>query len=471
MGVLFCLLFTWWFASGIFMMYWDYPEIREADRLERAAPLDGSQLHLSPQAAYRRLGIGQPPEGGDLAMIDGRPVYRFRFGFGDQRIVYADDGTRLREFPPDRLLEIASAWEGRPAREARFEGTLTEPDQWTVSGSFSPLRPLRKYSWPNGDEVYVSEVTGEVAQYTTRRSRLGAYLGAIPHWLYFTPLRKNGALWSRIVIWLSGIATAVAFVGIVVGVWMYAPSGRVPYAGPKRLHMILGLFFGILACTWAFSGMLSMDPFPLSDDAGIEGTINRALRGALVRMDVFAVKLPAAALEEAGNLRVKKLELTSFDGEAVYLATEAPGRSRIIPMRRGPAVEFDRNRILEAVKRAVQPAILTETTSLTEYDAYYLDRRHERPLPVLRVRLSDAEESRVYIDPRNAQVVGSYSSRSWISRWLYHGLHSINLPWLYTHRPVWDVVVLALLGGGTALSVTSVILACQLLRRTFARPR
>ena len=73
------------------MMYWDYPEIREADRLERAAPLDGSQLHLSPQAAYRRLGIGQPPEGGDLAMINGRPVYRFRFGFGDQRIVYAEN--------------------------------------------------------------------------------------------------------------------------------------------------------------------------------------------------------------------------------------------------------------------------------------------------------------------------------------------------------------------------------------------
>jgi hypothetical protein len=140
-------------------------------------------------------------------------------------------------------------------------------------------------------------------------------------------------------------------------------------------------------------------------------------------------------------------------------------------MRRGPAAEFDRRRILDAVKRAVQPAVLAETIALTEYDAYYLDRRHERPLPVLRVRLSDAEKSRVYIDPRNAQVVGSYSSRSWMTRWLYHGLHSINLPWLYTHRPVWDFVVLALLGGGTTLSLTSVILAGQLLRRNFARPR
>ena len=51
---------------------------------------------------------------------------------------------------------------------------------------------------------------------------------------------------------------------------MYSPAKRYRQAeshkhslcGPKRLHMILGLFFGVLACTWAFSGMLSMDPFP-----------------------------------------------------------------------------------------------------------------------------------------------------------------------------------------------------------------
>jgi hypothetical protein len=37
MGVTFCLLFAWWFLSGIFMMYWDYPSVTAADRLERAA--------------------------------------------------------------------------------------------------------------------------------------------------------------------------------------------------------------------------------------------------------------------------------------------------------------------------------------------------------------------------------------------------------------------------------------------------
>jgi hypothetical protein len=32
MGVLFCLLFLTWFASGIVMMYWQYPQVLAADR-------------------------------------------------------------------------------------------------------------------------------------------------------------------------------------------------------------------------------------------------------------------------------------------------------------------------------------------------------------------------------------------------------------------------------------------------------
>lgn len=469
MGVVFCLLFAWWFVSGIVMMYWDYPDIRDADRLERAAALDASRVRLSPQDAYARLGTEHPPDTVHLGMFDGRPVYRFRFGRDDQRIIYADDGTEQSEFPADLLLRVASAWTGRPAQDARMEGLLTEADQWTVAGSFRELRPLRKYTWPDGQEVYISSVTGEVVQYTTRGSRFGAYFGAIPHWLYFTPLRKNARLWSRIVIWLSGIATAVALFGLFLGVWIYAPAGRVPYTGQKRLHVILGLFFGIIASTWAFSGMLSMDPFPLSSDDGLESRIAGALRGRPVRLDAFAAKPPREALAEVGNLRVKDLELTSFAGEAVYVAMEAPGRSKIVPVRGVPAGEFDRNRILQVVKREFQPVSLAESDVLRDYDRYYLDRRHESPLPVLRVRLNNAESSRFYIDPRTARVVGSYASSSWMNRWLYHGLHSINLPWLYNHRPAWDIVVLALLAGGTALSVTSVILAGKLLRRTLIR--
>jgi len=459
MGVAFCALFAWWFVTGMVMMYWDYPVVSEADRLARAQPLDGARIRVAPERAYAGLEVGTPPRSVQLVMLDGRPVYRFGFGRGDQRLVHADDGTEITEFPPDLLRRVAVAWTGHSERDARFEGVLDSEDQWTVAGDFRNLRPLRKYSWADGEEVYVSEVTGAVEQYTTRATRIGAYFGAIPHWLYFTPIRKNGRVWSRVVIGLSSLATVAAFFGLVVGIWMYAPARGIPYRGQKRLHVIFGLFFGIVACTWAFSGMLSMEPFPIEGDGGPYGTqIAAALRGKRPGLDAFAVKPARGAI---AGLRVKELDFSSFAGEPVYLAWEGPDRPRVIAVA-GPA--FDWKRVAQIVAKA---APVEESRLLSQYDAYYLDRHQERPLPVLLVRLGDRENSRYYIDPRTTRIVGSYSSDSWVWRWLYHGLHSYNFPWLYRHRPAWDMVVLALLAGGTALSVTALILACQLLRLKF----
>src|SRR4029079_19022822 len=130
----------------------------------------------------------------------------------------------------------------QPVSSAAVE-EITEVDQWTLQTRLADLRPIFKYSWPNGEQVYVSQSSGEVVQYTTRASRIGAYLGPIPHWLYFTPLRGRQLAWTRIVIWSSGIATIAAGLGIVIGIWMYSPAKRhryggaassIPYRGQKR---------------------------------------------------------------------------------------------------------------------------------------------------------------------------------------------------------------------------------------------
>jgi hypothetical protein len=98
------------------------------------------------------------------------------------------------------------------------------------------------------------------------------------------------------------------------------------------------------------------------------------------------------------------------------------------------------------------------------YESYYVDRHGDRPLPVLAVRLDDPAASLYYIDLRTARIAASYVTPTRWNRWLYHGLHSFDLPWLYRHRPSWDVVVLALMLGGTALSVTSLVIAWRRLR-------
>jgi hypothetical protein len=476
MGVGFCLLFLLWFTSGAILMYWDFPSVSAADRLTREPQLDASRILVSPGKAYDQLRINELPDRIWLSTYDGRPVYRFVVG-EDQWMVYADNGQEQSEFPPDITLRIAAAWTGQPPGFAKVEEN-TEEDQWTVEGQFQDLRPIRKYSWPDGEQVYVSTVTGDVVQYTTRASRMGAYFGAIPHWLYFTPLRKHGQQWSRLVIWASGFATVTAILGIAIGIWMFSPSRRfrngavfssIPYTGQKRWHLILGLIFGPLACTWAFSGMLSMDPFPQLQSGNSDRTEARlrdGLRGSTFPLAAFDAKLPSEAIRQAGsNLEVKELELIGFAGEPYYLATESPRHTLLIPIRGAPIPEFDRTKIVEILKTAVQPAELEQIRQVTEYESYYLDRQNRLPLPVLFVRLNDDARSMYYVDPKTARIVRSYNGHSRWNRWLYHGLHSVDLPWLYKHRPAWDIAVLVLLAGGSALSVTSLLLAWRVLSR------
>ena len=243
LGVAWCLLFALWFTSGIVMMYWSFPEVEAADRLARSPALEASRIQISPQDAYASLRLPDPPEQAQLSMFNGRPVYRFRSG-RQQPVVYADDGQPRTEISRELGEQIAAAWTGQPVSAEKFEGSMTEVDQWTVGGPGRALWPLLKYSWPDGEEVYVSTVSGDVVQYTTRGSRLAAYFGAIPHWLYFTPLRRNGVLWRRSSLGIRGRDRRQS-PGILVGIWMYSPRKRPLSARvaeflhrPKRWHAI-----------------------------------------------------------------------------------------------------------------------------------------------------------------------------------------------------------------------------------------
>ena len=94
MGVAFCLLFLWWFVSGIFMMFWDYPSVSDADRREHAPFLDGSKVKLSAEEAWAKVDDSdQVPRSARLAGFAGRPAYDFTSGsLPNGAIVSADSG-------------------------------------------------------------------------------------------------------------------------------------------------------------------------------------------------------------------------------------------------------------------------------------------------------------------------------------------------------------------------------------------
>ena len=392
LGVALSVNFFVWFASGIGMMYWDFPGVSGADRLNRMIPLDAAAIRVSLADAFSAASLTTAAEV-QLESFDGRPVYRFRGG-RSQKVIYADTGEPRASISKEQVDRIAAAWVGRQVSNATIRA-LDAVDQWTVQLPLARLKPLWQYSWPEGEQIYVSQTTGEVVQYTTRASRLGAWVGAIPHWLYVTPLRQHGQLWSRIVIGLSAIGTFVAVLGLTIGLWTFSPSKRYrrqsrparwPYRGWKWWHAVFGLSVGMAAVTWVFSGMLSMDPFPLPGDPPHTDAVAETLRGP-IDPSAFQSSSPIDAFAAVRPASVKRLDFVSSASRSFYLMTLDSGETRLVDRAGRPSERLQVEDIEQLVTRAIEPDAIVEIRLLDQYDRYYIDRHYSRPLPVVLVRV------------------------------------------------------------------------------------
>src|SRR5262249_26534956 len=151
-------------------------------------------------------------------------------------------------------------------------------------------------------QLYVSEETAEVALLTTRGSRVLAWFAAIPHWMYFAPLRQNGPVWRQAVLWTSGVATVLALLGIILSFTQYSTR----YAGVMRWHYVTGVVFGVFCLTWVFSGWLSMEPFFWASNDGTGNRIPQALRGGTLDLTQFSkLELPGGNAKEVEFLRIQ----------------------------------------------------------------------------------------------------------------------------------------------------------------------
>jgi hypothetical protein len=102
---------------------------------------------------------------------------------------------------------------------------------------------------------------------------------------------------------------------------------------------------------------------------------------------------------------------------------------------------------------------------LSEYDAYYYSQEGAKRLPVLRIRYADPQQTWLYLDPAHGVIASRLERASRWNRWLYHGFHSLDFPFMYYKRPLWDLVVIVLSVGGIAISVTSGLPAWRRLVR------
>lgn len=498
LGIAGGLLFLSWFVSGVVLMYVRMPSLSAEERLARLDPLDLALAKVEPAEAGAREDIA--PTTIRVGMLGHRPVYRMTAG-ARSVVVYADTGHPLRELTPDRAADIARAFVPEHASTVRHEVRLTESDQWTLSIALRPLMPLHRFAVgdPEGTTLYISALTGEPVMKTTRRERAWNYLGSVLHWLYFTPLRRHSALWADVVIYLSLAGCVMCLSGIVWGVWRYSPFARYrlrreprrsPYAGMMKWHHYAGLLFGLTTCTWIFSGLMSMTPWDWSPGNSPTRQQREAVSGGSLDLQAVTLqRLRTAVGAVSSTFTPKEIEVAALDGEPFVVAYRPPTdvgpiewlntdlAAFVEPVtlerklvwlaspERGAFERFAPEAMLAAATRAMPEARLARAEWLDRYDAYYYSRSAGRPLPVLRAQYDDAADTWLYFDPFKGAVVQREVPRTRLERWLYHGLHSLDFPFLYDRRPLWDIVLIVLSVGGTVLSVTTLLPAWRRLRR------
>src|ERR687895_1568706 len=91
LGLVFCLIFVIWFASGIVMVYKRMPEYTAEERLARLPALNSEAIRLTPAEALEAAILSEAPARVTLTSVRSRPAYRFVVA-GIPVTVLADDG-------------------------------------------------------------------------------------------------------------------------------------------------------------------------------------------------------------------------------------------------------------------------------------------------------------------------------------------------------------------------------------------
>ena len=378
LGICGGMLFVAWFVSGIVMMYAGMPSLSPAERLKRLPPLDLSSARFSPDEAAQSVGV--TPGRVIVTMLGERPVYRVQTR-GGLATVFADDGRRLDGLTGDDVMSVVADFAPEHVATLEYVRELSEPDQWTLRRrQFMPLHQVSL-----GDEadtqIYVSDRTGEPVMKTTRGGRRVAYVGAVLHWLYFTPFRRHSNLWLQTVIWLSIIGCVLCLTGLVWGVWRVSVSSRyrlrgaashTPYAGLMRWHHYAGLIFGLTTFTWTLSGGLSLDPWNWHPPTSPTAAQRTAVAGGPFTLEGITLESLRTAVEVvATSFPPKELEVLRFRAESFLVArraTSGPGgiEHKLVSATRpaeGSFTVFDEDDVFAAALAAM-PGVDVEDSTL-----------------------------------------------------------------------------------------------------------
>ena len=516
LGIAMGWLMAVWCLSGLVMMYHGYPALEPRERLAHLAPIDWRGCCRPPVAGLEGT---QAANGLRVEMLAGRPVLELAEGMGAASLHDLDSGATLDGVSPSQAAAVARSYlepgagdvqtgsrageAGLAARRTRagpgLPGSglqargLSDRDQWTLDGVPSGQRPLYRFSLGDarGTEIYVSRITGQAVQLTTRSRRLWTWLGAIPHWLYFAGLRRHPVLWSQVVIYSSLTGCFLTAIGLYIGVraLIRRPAGRwSPYRGFNLWHHLSGLVFGLFTFTWVLSGLLSMNPWGLLEGGGARAERAR-LRGA--EIPLAEVRTALQALASMHPQDVVSIESAPLHGRLYLIASDvAGGRQRLDAAGAAAPLSGTELKFIAAAlngnegapsassagvapRSSAQASQFSATMSrpgalqlLAQGDDYYFSH-HGSPvgLPVYRLIAADGAATRYYIDPVSGALLAKLDRADRGYRWWHEALHRMDFVAVVRARPQWDVLMWLLMTGVSAVCITGAWLGWRRLTR------
>lgn len=467
LGTILSILFLMWFLSGFVMIYHTFPRVKPSDRnrimqvLPDSIPNNDSILNLLSGTKTTKL---------NLKVVDKEPVFQITTKDTTYYLPERASTSETKTF--DQLTAYARLWCNAPIEKV---DTLDKLDQWIPFGQLKKDMPIYKFFFADKEkhQLYVSSKSGEALQFTDKDSRFWAWLGPIPHWIYFTSLRQNADLWSNTVVVLCVLGLIACLSGMILGIRAYIiqykskKKSKSPYQKAfYKWHHILGFFFGIFVFTFTFSGMMSLVGIPdwmvkIHD----RGLIRKVMSNGDVDLDRY--KYDCNKVLKTYRASVKSIDWDSFGNIPLYKVTTDTG---VV--------------VLDASSENIKTLDLTEqdvrkrfekmhgqevkVSLLTDFDNYYLSRKMESPLPVYKVEVDDADGSVSYVNPQTGSV-RYYNNSSRASKWTYRALHAYNIKGLVDRPILWNIVMWTTMIGGTLVSFTGLYLGIQYIKRKIKR--
>jgi hypothetical protein len=172
---------------------------------------------------------------------------------------------------------------------------------------------------------------------------------------------------------------------------------------------------------------------------------------------VQALASSGALLHLPGGDKLRQLTAAPFAGTRYVLASGTNTRLRLDATSLSPAPPT-----LAEVTRASQSLQAgrapLSSELLTHGDDYYFGEHAADITPAYRVVFADAQASRYYFDSVSGALISKFDRAARGYRWLFNAVHRWDFSAGMRRRPFWDLIVVTLLAGVAAGSLTGVVL-------------